>query len=284
MVTSKTVKTGLLCWPVGHSLSPVMHNTAFEALGMDWVYLPLPVEPEHLEDGIRGLRSMGFAGCNISFPFKTRVIPLLDEVDEFASLMNAVNTIKVQDGKLCGSNTDCFGFVRSLEEQNIDPEGMRILFVGAGGAARASLFGLSRYHVESIAILDVALSQAESLVRDLSAVYPDGVLSYDLMTPENLRKHSEGRDLVVNATPLGMHPKADATPWPEEVPLPKDAVFFDVIYNPPETKFLARAREEGHKTISGLGMLVHQGAVSFETWTGVKPPVDLMYKVCRESL
>ena len=264
MVTSKTVKTGLLCWPVGHSLSPIMHNTAFEALGMDWVYLPLPVEPDHLEDGIRGLRSMGFAGCNISFPFKTHVIPLLDELDEFARLMNAVNTIKVDGGKLYGSNTDTIGFVNSLHEEGVNPEGMRILVVGAGGAARAALFGLSKCHVESITILDVALSQATSLVQDLSVVYPDGALNYDLMTPENLKKYAPGKDLVVNATPLGMHPKAEANPWPEEVPLPKDAVFFDVIYNPPETRFLKRAREEGHKTISGLGMLVHQGAVKHQ--------------------
>lgn len=259
MVTSHTVKTGLICWPIGHSLSPVMHNRAFEALGMDWVYLPLPVEPEHLEDGVRGLKAMSFAGCNVSVPFKTRIIPFLDELDEHARMMNAVNTIKISDGKLYGSNTDAIGFIRQLTEEGVDPDGMSVLMIGAGGAARAALFGLSKYHIEKVSILDVAESQMSSLVKDLSAVYPEGVLESAPMSPENLARLSEGKTLVVNATPIGMLPKVEATPWPESVPLPKDAVFFDIVYNPPETKFLQRAKEEGHQAISGLGMLVNQG-------------------------
>lgn len=123
-----------------------------------------------------------------------------------------------------------------------------------------------------------------SLVRELSAVYPEGVLEYEAMTPENLAKLSEGKNLVVNATPIGMLPKVDATPWPASVRLPEGAVFFDIVYNPPETEFLKRARLEGHKAVSGLGMLVHQGAASFETWTGIKPPADVMFRVCREAL
>lgn len=284
MVTSHTIKTGLICWPIGHSLSPVMHNSAFEALGMDWVYLPLAVEPDHLEDGIRGLKSMSFAGCNVSVPFKTRVIPYLDELDEHARMMNAVNTIKVDNGKLYGFNTDAIGFIRQLKEEGVDPEGMSVLMIGAGGAARAALFGLAGYHIQKVSVLDVAESQMISLKQDLSTVYPEGVLETALMTPENLAVHSVGKTLVVNATPIGMLPKVDASPWPESVPLPKEAVFFDIVYNPPETAFLRRAKAEGHQVISGLGMLVNQGAASFEIWTGRKPPLDIMYKVCREAL
>ena len=284
MVTAKTKKVGLICWPIGHSLSPVMHNAAFGALGMDWVYLPLPVRAENLEAGVRGLQALSFEGCNVSVPYKTQIIQYLDEVDDAARQMNAVNTIKISEGKLIGSNTDPVGFVRQLTSDGVVPDDFNILVIGAGGAARAALFGLSQFKIRHITVMDTIQTQAESLVRDLSALYPTDTVDYELPSEENFKKLSNGLNLVINATPVGMFPKVDASPWPAKVKMPEDAVFFDIVYNPQETKLLSMAKAKGNKTLSGLGMLVHQGVASFEIWTGTTPPVDLMVKVCRESL
>jgi shikimate dehydrogenase len=285
MITAKAKKVGIICWPVGHSLSPVMHNTVFEALDMDWIYLPLGTKEGDLEDAIRGLKALSFEGCNISVPYKTEVIQYLDEVEETARLMNAVNTIKVADGKLIGSNTDAPGFIKHLTSEGVVPDGFNVLMIGGGGAARAALFGLSQFKINHVTVMDTVESQAVSLIQDLGAVYPANTVEYLPPTEENFAKLSEsGLDLVVNATPVGMSPIIDASPWPDAVALPEGAAFFDIVYNPQATKFLARAEAEGHKAISGLGMLVQQGVICFETWTGITPPVDLMEKVCLEFL
>lgn len=285
MITAKAKKVGIICWPVGHSLSPIMHNTVYEALGMDWVYLPLPTRVEDLEAGIRGLKALSFEGCNISVPYKTTVIQYLDKVDDAARQMNAVNTIKVSDGKLCGSNTDALGFIQHLTSEGVVPDDFNVLIIGAGGAARAALFGLSQFYINHVTIMDIVESQAVSLIQDLSEVFPSKTIEYLAPGEENLNKVSRnGLDLVINATPVGMSPKIDASPWPDDVALPDGAAFYDIVYNPMMTKFLKRAKAEGHKALSGLGMLVNQGAACFETWTGVTPPIDLMFKVCQESM
>ena len=283
MLTAKGKKVGLVCWPVGHSLSPIMHNTVFEALDMDWVYLPLGTRPGDLEAAIHGLRALSFEGCNISVPYKTEVIQYLDEIEDTARKMNAVNTIHNHDGKLIGYNTDAPGFIRHLTSEGVVPDGFKVLVIGAGGAARAALFGLSQFKIEHVSVMDTVESQATSLIDDLESVYPANTVEYYSPSEDNFRKLSqEGLDLVVNATPVGMSPKVDASPWPDAVALPDGAAFFDIVYNPQMTKFLTRAKAEGHKALSGLGMLVYQGVICFEIWTGITPPADLMFKVCQE--
>lgn len=284
MITSKTQKVGLICWPIGHSLSPLMHNAVFEKLGLDWVYLPLPTQPEYLKDGIAGLRALGFVGSNVSVPHKTQVIQFMDELDASAKQMQAVNTIKVVDGRLVGSNTDPVGFVRQLTSEGVNPDGMNVLMIGAGGAARAAIFGLSKLNVNQIVVMDVLESRAASLVSDLQCLFKPTGLQCKPLEEKSFAEAGTNCDLVVNATPIGMTPEEDATPWPEKVDLPRNAVFYDIVYNPQQTKFLSRASYEGHKTIGGLGMLAHQGAASFETWTGIQPPVALMLRVCEEAL
>lgn len=284
MISSKTQKVGLISWPIGHSLSPLMHNTVFEKLGLDWVYLPLPTEPENLKAGIAGLRALNFVGSNVSVPHKTQVIQFMDEMDAAANQMQAVNTIKIVDGRLVGSNTDPVGFVRQLTSEGVNPDGMNILMIGAGGAARAAIFGLSRFKVNQIVVLDVVESRAASLVSDLVFLFKPNCLQFKPLEEKYFSEAGTNCDLVVNATPIGMTPKEDATPWPESVDLPRNAVFYDIVYNPLQTNFLSRASSEGHKTIGGLGMLVHQGAASFETWTGIKPPAEVMLNVCEEAL
>lgn len=284
MITSKTQKVGLICWPIGHSLSPLMHNAVFEKLGLDWVYLPLQTEPVNLKDGIAGLKALGFVGSNVSVPHKTQVIQFVDELDAAARQMQAVNTIKVIDGRLVGSNTDPVGFVRQLTSKGVNPDGMNILMIGAGGAARAAIFSLSQFKVNQIVVLDVVESRAASLVSDLVCLFKPNCLQSRPLEEKFFSEAGANCDLVINATPIGMTPEEDATPWPENVELPRNAIFYDIVYNPQQTKFLSRASSEGHKTIGGLGMLVHQGAASFETWTGIQPPVDLMLRVCEEAL
>ena len=284
MITAKAKKVGLICWPVGHSLSPIMHNTAFEQLGMDWIYLPLGTRPGDLEAAINGLKALSFEGCNVSVPYKTEVIQYLDEVEDTARKMNAINTIKNIDGKLIGMNTDAPGFIQHLTSEGVNPEGFKVLMIGAGGAARAALFGLSQFEINHITVMDTVESQAASLIHDLGAVYPPNVVEFLTPSEENFKNLSRnGLDLVVNATPVGMSPKVEASPWPDTVDLPDGAAFFDIVYNPQMTKFLTRAKAEGHKAITGLGMLVYQGAICFEIWTGVTPPVDLMFEVCQNS-
>ncbi len=284
MITAKAKKVGLICWPVGHSLSPIMHNTVFEALDMDWVYLPLATRPGDLKAAIAGLKALSFEGCNISVPYKTEVIQYLDEVEDIAKKMNAVNTIKITDGRLIGTNTDGAGFIQNLTSEGVMPDGYDILMIGAGGAARAALFGLSQFKINHITVMDNVESQATSLIYDLRTVFRPDQIEFQFPTPDNfakLRKH--GLDLVINATPVGMSPDIDVSPWPDSVALPGGATFYDIVYNPQMTKFLSRASSEGNKVISGLGMLVYQGAICFDIWTGVFPPTDLMFKVCRDS-
>lgn len=283
MVTSQTQKVGLICWPIGHSLSPVMHNAAFEALGMDWVYLPLAASPDALPAALAGLSALSFVGCNISVPHKTKVIPFLDHMDESSRQMQAVNTIKVIDGRLVGSNTDPEGFTRHLVNNGVDPIGMKIVFIGAGGAARAAVFGLSSFKVKEITILDIVESQGLSLISDLNHLFPDSKLDYKPISQDSFDQVRD-YDLVVNASPIGMAPNIDKSPWPDNIELPSKAIVYDIVYNPIETKLLSRAKKEGHQTLNGLGMLVNQGAASFETWTGIQPPIDLMMEVCEKNL
>jgi shikimate dehydrogenase len=261
-----------------------MHNAVFERLDLDWVYLPLPTEPGNLKTGIAGLRALSFVGSNISVPHKTQVVQFMDELDAAAKQMQAVNTIKIVDGRLVGSNTDPVGFVRQLTAEGVNPNGMKILMIGAGGAARAAIFGLSQFKVNQIVVMDVVESRAASLVSDLACLFKPECLKYSPLAEKHFSECSNNCDLVVNATPIGMTPQEDASPWPDGVDLPKNAVFYDIVYNPQQTKFLFRATSQGHKTISGLGMLVHQGAASFEIWTGIQPPIDVMLRVSEEAL
>ncbi len=282
MITAHTSRVGLISWPVGHSLSPVMQNAAFAHLNLDWVYLPLPVQPGHLEEAIRGLVALNFAGCNISVPHKTNVIPFLDEITPAVAQMKAANTIKIVDGKVYGSNTDPDGFIGALRSADFPPEGTRILVIGAGGAARAALYGLSQVKGVQVHVLDVIEQQATNLVQDMQALFGEGALNclpYKSQSFETLRRQV---DLVVNASPVGMHPKVAASPWPDEIDLPDQAAFFDMVYNPLETRFLSRAARAGRRTISGLMMLVKQGAVSFETWTNQPAPMDVMLAACNQ--
>lgn len=283
-ITGKTSLVGLIGWPVAHSLSPSMHNAAFAELSLDWAYVPLPVRPDDVEQALKGLAALSFVGVNVTVPHKQAVMRYMDELSDSARITGAVNTIHFQHGKFSGYNTDAIGFLNSLKEANCDPQGMRVAVLGAGGAARAVVFALARAGADSIIVLNRTAERGAFLVGDLAAAFPNSSLTFEALTPESLAVLDSTVDLVINSTSVGMYPHVEASPWPADVPMPANIIFCDLVYNPLETVFLARARAAGAKTIDGLGMLVHQGAYAFEKWTGQSPSIDVMRQACLSKL
>ncbi|MCK6629022.1 MAG: shikimate dehydrogenase [Anaerolineae bacterium] len=283
-LTGKTSLVGVMGWPVAHSLSPAMHNAAFAELGLDWAYVPLPVRPDDVEQALKGLAALNFVGTNVTVPHKQAVMRYMDELSQAARITGAVNTIHLQDGKFYGYNTDAIGFLNSLKEANCDPKGLRAAVLGAGGAARAVVFALARAGADSVIVLNRTAERGAFLVDDLAAAFPGSHLTFAALTLESLAVLDEKIDLVVNSTSVGMHPHIDASPWPADVPMPARVIFCDLVYNPLETVFLARARAAGAATIDGLGMLVHQGAYAFEKWTGQPAPIEVMRQACLTNL
>lgn len=283
-ITGKTSLVGLIGWPVAHSLSPSMHNAAFAELGLDWAYVPLPVRPDDVEQALKGLAALSFVGANVTVPHKQAVMRYMDELSDSARITGAVNTIHFQNGKFSGYNTDAIGFLNSLKEANCDPQGMRVAVLGAGGAARAVVFALARAGADSIIVLNRTAERGAFLVGDLAAAFPNSSLTFEALTSESLAVLDSTVDLVINSTSVGMYPNVEASPWPADVPMPANVIFCDLVYNPLETVFLARAHAAGATTVDGLGMLVHQGAYAFEKWTGQSAPVDVMRQACLSKL
>lgn len=280
-IDGKTRLVGLIGWPVEHSLSPAMHNAAFTELGLNWCYVPLPVHPERLGEGVKGLVALGFAGANVTVPHKEQVMAYLDALSPDAEAIGAVNTILVRGEKLIGYNTDWRGFLAALRQGGFSPEGKQAVVLGAGGAARAVVYALASAE-SGVVILNRTMEHAEALVEDFSSLFPSGSFTYLPLIAEMLGEQVNNAHLLVNATPVGMWPDINRCLWPETVPLPGYLTVFDLVYNPPQTKLLQRAAAAGARTISGLGMLVHQGAVAFQLWTGLEPPVEAMYEACRQ--
>lgn len=283
-ITGKTTLVGVMGWPVGHSLSPAMHNAAFSELGLNWVYVPLPVQPEYLQSALKGLAALNFVGANVTIPHKQAVMREMDELSHTARVTGAVNTVHLKDGKFFGYNTDALGFLNSLQEAGCDPKGARAAVLGAGGSARSVVYALARGEAGSVVVLNRTAERAAFLVEDLASSFPGRALTFRPLTSDALAGLDGQLDLIVNTTSVGMYPHGDACPWPDDVPMPAQAVYYDLVYNPLETVFLARARAAGATTVDGLGMLVHQGAVAFEKWTGQVPPTGVMRQACLEQL
>jgi shikimate dehydrogenase len=261
-----------------------MHNAAFAELGLDWAYVPLPVQPDDVEQALKGLAALNFVGANVTVPHKQAVIRYMDELSDAARITGAVNTIQLKEGKFKGYNTDAIGFLNALQEAGCNPKGMRVAVLGAGGAARAVVFALARAGADSIIVLNRTAERGAFLVDDLAAVFPGSSLRFEALTSESLAVLNHNVDLVINSTSVGMYPHVETCPWPADVPVPAQVIFCDLVYNPLETVFLARARAAGAATIDGLGMLVHQGAAAFEKWTGHPAPVEVMRQACLSKL
>ncbi|MFN8421034.1 MAG: shikimate dehydrogenase [Anaerolineae bacterium] len=283
-ITGETQLVGVIGYPVKHSLSPQMHNAAFEALGLNWRYVPLAVRPDRLPEAVRGLAAAGFRGVNLTVPHKVDVLPLLDSITDVARLIDAANTIsfEAETGALHGTNTDLDGFMRDLDANGVPiTHESKVILLGAGGAARAISVGLLQAGAEVVIVnrsVDRAAELVALLTHNLHGAKVQAV-SFD-----QLARVSEGAALIVNATPLGMWPHVDASSWAEDVPFPAGAVVYDTVYRPARTKLLRDADAAGLRAIGGIGMLVRQGAAAFELWTNHGAPVDVMMAACLKAL
>ncbi len=259
-INGTTKLYGILGNPVSHSLSPLMHNAAFAALGVDAAYLPFPA-PD-IETAITGVRALGVQGASVTIPHKEKVMPLLDGIDPVARKIGAVNTVLRKGDALAGFNTDWQGATRALEEK-ISLKGRKVVILGAGGSARAIGFGMQEREAEF-----VLASRTESRGRALADV---------LSCPWISLNESDGLsgDILINATSVGMQPAVENSPVPAII-LPQFKVVMDIVYAPLKTRLLHEAEDAGCKIINGLEMLLYQGVAQFEMWTGKSAPVDVM--------
>ncbi len=281
MISSETKVLGLIGDPVEHSISPPMHNACFVEEELDYVYVAFKVERGGLPDAIGGIKSMGIEGVNVTIPHKSAVMKYLDEVRENARRIGAVNTVKREGEKLTGYNTDGIGVLESLKNRIGKVGNKSVLLLGAGGAARAIAFTLAEAGADMF-ISNRTASKAENLSSDVKE--KTGV---DLRTiPQerrDLAKIIEDVDVLINSTSVGMHPNEDETPVEASL-MHEGLTVMDIVYNPLRTRLLKEAESAGAKTIDGLGMLVYQGAASFEIWTGITPPIETMKRAARKAL
>ncbi len=259
---------GVLGNPIQHSLSPVMHNAAFEAAGVNSQYVAF--ESLDLKGSIDGMRALGIRGMSITIPFKTSVIPYLDELDPLAEKIGAVNTLVNENGRLKGYNTDGLGAMKALQTK-IDLAGKRCVLVGAGGAARGIGF-MARENGMELVVANRSVDRGIALADFLECPFIPLERIGEAVT-----------DVLIQTTPVGMFPHEDASPVPDDV-FQKEMVVMDAIYNPLETRLLKTARARGCATISGLEMFIHQGAEQFYLWTGLNPPMDVMRAVVKNAL
>jgi shikimate dehydrogenase len=268
MIDAQTEIYGVIGNPVKHSLSPIIHNAVFRRMGLNAVYLAFEVE--HLEEAIRGIRGLGIRGVSVILPFKTQVIPFLDEVEAVAEKIKAVNTIQNKRGRLIGYNTDWRGALEALEEE-VDLKGKKVLLLGAGGAARAIGFGL-REKGSQVIISNRSPDKAHELAKDLGFVCKP-LLS--MGEPEF--------DVIINATSVGMFPHNAESPLPKKF-LKEGMVVMDIVYQPLKTRFLQEAEGQGCRTIDGLEMLARQGAGQLEIWTGTRADINQIEEDLRRHL
>ena len=266
---------GLIGCPVHHSLSPLMHNDAFQTLHIDAHYHAFHVEPHMLKEAVQGLKALQCAGFNVTIPHKTAVMEYMDELDETAKQMGAVNTVVNERGKWVGYNTDGEGFVRALcEQMNVQLCGARILLVGAGGAARGIYFALLQHHVSAVDVCNRTAGKAEAFIKKEKS---------DVYSLEEGEERLAEYDIVINTTSVGMYPHVETMPISLRN-LKKDTIVSDIIYNPLMTKWLQEAKEKGARVQNGVGMFVYQGALAFEKWTGIFPNTKRMEQLVIQKL
>ncbi|NWK68009.1 shikimate dehydrogenase [Bacillus paramycoides] len=270
---------GVIGNPIGHSLSPVMHNDAFEHLNMDAHYHAFLVEEETLGEAVKGLKALGISGFNVTTPHKVAIMEYLDEVAPLAEQIGAVNTVVHREGKLIGYNTDGIGFVRALQSISKDPlQEKRILLIGAGGASRAIYFSLADVGVKAIDIANRTVDKAENLIAGCM-----GNVNSHALSLERAAEVQGEYDIIIQTTTIGMHPNVEYTPL-EIRSLKQGTIVSDIIYNPFETKILGDAKEQGATIQNGIDMFVYQGALAFEMWTGCVPNIDRMKQLVMRKL
>jgi len=281
---------GLIGYPLKHSVSPDFQQAALDYYKLDMLYEAWEVKADDLPSAINRLRQPQNLGANITVPYKETTIGLLDRIDDFGGLVGAVNTVVNTDGRLTGFNTDAPGFLKALrEDAGFEPANRKVLILGAGGAARAVSFSLLQEKVGALIIANRSLSKAESLADALAKQATKSKVRTEVvvvpLVSANLEKAVVQCQLIVNCTTIGMKHSPDERRSPvEERLIPRDALVYDLVYNPPQTLLLRLAKAAGAKTMGGLHMLVYQGAASFKMWTGREAPLDIMLSAARKAL
>ncbi|CAG0935478.1 shikimate dehydrogenase [Thermoflexales bacterium] len=280
-INYKAELVGVLGYPVAENPTGVMQEAAFAALGLNWRYLTMEVKPENLADAIRGVRALGLRGINLTIPHKVAVMALLDDIAPDAKVIGAVNTVYRAGDRLIGTNTDGKGFLRGLrDEAEIDPKGRRVAVLGAGGAARAITFELAFAGASELVVINRSVERGQQLVealrQDTSAAIEFVPWSSTYVVPQAI-------DVLVNATSIGLYPDVEALPDISLDQARSDLFVCDVIPNPPDTRLMQLARSRGLRTLNGLSMLVHQGTIGFELWTGQAAPEAVMKEALRKA-
>lgn len=267
-------RVGVIGWPIEHSLSPAMHNAAFEALGMqdEWHYDKSAIPPEILKKSLREFMMHGYIGLNVTVPFKQEVVALF-RPDAIVKAVGAANTLIFPRNE--ATNTDVFGLIDDLQAYQIPLEGQTVILLGAGGAARAALYGLAQAGA-TVLVINRTVEKAQAMIDTM------GITTARVVTAsEALESNSS---LLVNATSVGLSPNTEDSPWERTLPLPNGIVVYDMIYRPAVTALMRQAEAQHLRAINGLGMLVRQGAASFEIWTGRKAPIEVMFDAVEAAL
>ncbi len=272
---------GVIGDPIEHTLSPTIHNAAFNHLGLDFVFLAFKVKAANLENAVRGIRGLGIHGLNVTMPHKSAVIGYLDKVDPAVKFLGSANTILNKDGKLSGFNTDGVGALKALRKNGVDLSEKKVLLLGAGGAAKAIAFALAE-EIGELVVLNRAAEKAKELAEALGQMFNKTVFGGSLSS-DAIAKNLIDSDILINATSVGMKPNLGqslvAPQW-----LKSDLLVMDIVYNPVETKLARDAKAAAAKVISGVEMLIYQGAASFEIWTNRSAPIEAMRRAALNKL
>jgi shikimate dehydrogenase len=283
MKISKKTKIAIIGDPVSHSLSPILQNAAFQALGLPFRYTKIRLKKERLPSFFRTLRQSPYAGLNVTVPHKEAALKYMDSLSQEAQLIGAVNTVRVDSGGLQGFNTDAAGYLTSLKkETKFSPRGKRVVILGAGGAARAIIAALALSGAKEIHLLNRTLSRARKLAAEFQKKFPKIILTAAPLHGDHLKDLFPNTDLLINTTSAGLK-GSPLPPLPLEQ-LPRRAVVSDILYRPPMTPFLRKAKKHRLKTHGGAGMLLHQGALSFEIWTHRRAPLSVMSGTLKKAL
>lgn len=275
---------GVIGWPIQHSLSPPMHNAAFRAVGLNWVYVAFEVHPDNVGAAITGMRALDIRGLNVTIPHKAAVVSHLDEISPTSRQLGVVNTIVNADGHLGGDSTDGAGFIRALAEAGEGVTDNCVVLIGAGGSGRAVALAAAQQQPEELVIVDRTPQRAVELAKLVRAA--GGLEAVRAIAPDSpeVARVVSSADVIIDATPVGMYPHTDVAPVISPEWLRPCQLVCDLTYNPRDTVLLQAAREAGARILDGTGMLVHQGAIAFEQWTGEEAPVEVMRLALLEAL
>jgi len=281
-INPQTKVFALIGNPVSHSMSPAIHNAAFMKLNIDSIYVAFQVED--VKGALAGMRALdNFRGMSVTIPHKIEVMQYVDEIPAVDRHIGSINTVVKEDGKLIGFNTDGPGALKAIVDAGVELAGKKVLMLGAGGAARAIAFTLAKKGgIDELVLLDINEDFLKNLTGDLRNG-TDATITPGVLNPVTIEEHMASADLIVNCTPVGMHPKEDATLVPEDLFRPGQVVF-DVVYNPLETKLLRQAKAKGLKVIPGVEMFINQAILQFERFAGADAPEELMRNVVMEKL